>query len=132
MGKAEEFLQIKTNIFGQFIHEDESYKEIINNIKKIFELTDISLDKLFFIELKEIYDEILSSSNYQVLVHMDPCPENVIVSTIGELFLIDFEISRYGYLFLDAIYSHMSFPSCWCANKLDQRIVEEMDRVYRK
>lgn len=132
IGRYEEFSTIRKNIIGNDVDTNDSYEGITDKIKQIFELTNIPLSKAFFKELREIYDEILNSKKYHVLVHMDPCPDNIIRTTDGDLILIDFETSKYGYAFLDAVYGHLSFPTCWCANKLDRKTVEEMDKAYRK
>ena len=63
-------------------------------------------------------------------LHGDPCPDNV-VYTGAEVRLIDFEFGRFGHALCDGTYGRMLFPTCWCANRLPERVVAQMEAVYR-
>jgi Phosphotransferase enzyme family len=63
-------------------------------------------------------------------LHGDPCPDNV-VYTGAEVRLIDFECGRFGHALCDGSYGRMLFPTCWCANRLPETVVAQMERVYR-
>jgi hypothetical protein len=63
-------------------------------------------------------------------LHGDPCPDNV-VYTGAQVRLIDFEFGRFGHALCDGTYGHMLFPTCWCANRLPEPVVIQMETVYR-
>jgi hypothetical protein len=64
------------------------------------------------------------------LVHRDPCPDNVLLVD-GEARLLDYEFARPGHVLLDAAYWRMGFPTCWCAGRVPDRTIAQMDRAYR-
>ena len=63
-------------------------------------------------------------------LHADPCPDNV-VYTGTQVRLIDFEFGRFGHALCDGTYGRMLFPTCWCANRLPEMVVTQMETVYR-
>jgi hypothetical protein len=63
-------------------------------------------------------------------LHGDPCPDNV-VYTGAQLRLIDFEFGGFGHALCDGTYGRMLFPTCWCANRLPETVVAQMETVYR-
>jgi hypothetical protein len=63
-------------------------------------------------------------------IHADPCPDNMYFIN-GSYRLIDFETSGFSHALADAVYFRMSFPTCWCANRIPDEIVEKTESVYR-
>ena len=63
-------------------------------------------------------------------LHADPCPDNV-VYTGAQVRLIDFECGHFGHALCDGTYGRMLFPTCWCANRLPETVVAQMETVYR-
>lgn len=58
--------------------------------------------------------ELLAPSPYHTFTPADACPDNNQLTPNGVRFL-DFEFAGVYPLFLDAAYTVLPFPSCWCA-----------------
>jgi hypothetical protein len=63
--------------------------------------------------------------------HADSCPDNVAMTARGPR-LIDFEHSGFGHALLDAAVVEMAFPTCWCANRVPDRVIERAAAAYRR
>jgi hypothetical protein len=62
--------------------------------------------------------------------HSDPCPDNcLLVDTT--LRLIDWEFGGFRHALVDGISARMAFPTCWCANRLPEAVLQRMEHVYR-
>ena len=68
---------------------------------------------------------------WQVLIHGDPCPDNVLMSPDGRAILIDFEFARPGHALLDAAYWRMAFPTCWWAGTVPEATIHRIEKAYR-
>ncbi len=68
---------------------------------------------------------------WQVLVHGDPCPDNILLPSDGRAILLDLEFARPGHALLDAAYWRMGFPTCWCAGTVPTEVMHRVDRAYR-
>lgn len=80
-------------------------------------------------ELAAIAEKLDRPGQWQVLVHGDLCPDNVLFS--GErACLIDFESAWPGHALLDTSYLWMGFPSCWCAGRLTEALGRQAERAY--
>ncbi len=80
-------------------------------------------------ELEDIHS-ILSTSNFNVLLHGDICPDNVYFQS-SDMKMIDFEYGDMGHALIDGVYLRMSMPSCWCSKTLPINIVTKMESIYR-
>ena len=67
---------------------------------------------------------------YWTYLHGDPCPDNWLLAESG-IRLIDFEAGAYGNALLDGVYGRILFPSCWCARRIPEPVVDAMDAAYR-
>lgn len=77
--------------------------------------------------LESFLDE---GSPFMAYCHHDPCPDNCL--WVGqEMKLLDFEFGGFRHALLDGVYGRIHFPSCWCVNRLPQRVYERMEQVYR-
>lgn len=84
-------------------------------------------------EALSIIESVLSSVDFFVLTHGDICPDNVFDHREkNELQLIDFEWVMPGSALLDATYFRMGFPTCWCAKKLPENIIDMLEKLYRE
>jgi hypothetical protein len=81
-------------------------------------------------ELETIVRTITNPGPFLAYIHADPCPDNVF-DTDEALRLIDFEFGHFGHALIDAAYGRMLFPSCWCASRLPQGIMSQMEATYR-
>jgi hypothetical protein len=65
-----------------------------------------------------------------VYTHGDPCPDNWVWA--GErLRLFDFEGGAFRHALTDGVYGRIHFPTCWCVNRLPDRIQPLMESAYR-
>jgi hypothetical protein len=82
-------------------------------------------------ELTLIEGRLLAPGPWTSLVHGDPCPDNVVLTSTGEALLLDFEFSVFGHALFDAGYWWMGFPTCWCAGALPVAVSRRLDAAYR-
>jgi aminoglycoside/choline kinase family phosphotransferase len=83
-------------------------------------------------ELTLMAQRVMSPGPWQVLLHRDACPDNVLMMADGTAKLIDFEFSSPGHVLLDAAYWRMGFPTCWCAGRVPDAVSQRIDRAYRE
>lgn len=81
-------------------------------------------------ELHQVADRLDDPGPWRVLVHGDPCPDNVLMVG-GNFNLIDFEFAAPGHALLDGIYWRMGFPTCWCAGRLPDSVLARVESAYR-
>jgi hypothetical protein len=81
-------------------------------------------------DLNLINETINHPGDFLAYVHADACPDNILDTGEG-LRLIDFETGHFGHAFIDIAYGRMMFPSCWCANRLPNPVVQQMENTYR-
>ncbi len=107
-----------------------------NSIRQQFAPLQTTLESLVAVEsqferdLEAVITAIADPGPFLTYIHGDPCPDNVFY-TGHDLRLIDFEFGRWGHALLDAVYGRMMFPTCWCANRLPEALVAQMERTYR-
>jgi Phosphotransferase enzyme family len=90
----------------------------------------IMTDSSWWQDMEAIAKTLSNPGDFLAYIHMDACPDNVLNN--GEVLrLIDFETGRFGHALIDAAYGRMMFPSCWCANRLPHRVVQQMENTYR-
>jgi aminoglycoside/choline kinase family phosphotransferase len=82
-------------------------------------------------EVALIAGRLQAPGPFLALVHRDPCPDNVLLSSDGTATLIDFEFSAPGHALLDLAYLRMGFPTCWCAGRLPDAVAARVERAYR-
>jgi Ser/Thr protein kinase RdoA (MazF antagonist) len=69
------------------------------------------------------------STNHVALVHGDPCPDNVLITSAGSR-LIDYERASMASAALDFAYLLSPFPSCWCFGLLPADLVAAAVAAY--
>lgn len=84
----------------------------------------------FDAELKSLAEPFRYVSRFTTLIHSDPCPDNCRY-TDTSFRLIDYEFAGLAHAFRDGVFGRASFPSCWCAGKIPESVVVEMERIYR-
>lgn len=82
-------------------------------------------------ELDLMARRLQSPGPWQTLVHRDPCPDNVLLTDEGTAHLIDFEFTGPGHALLDAVYPSMGFPTCWCAGRIPDPVIDRIERAWR-
>jgi hypothetical protein len=81
-------------------------------------------------ELDSIKETLTRPGPFTVLVHNDPCPDNVVITSSGAR-LLDFEFARPGHALIDGLYPQLPFPSCWCCNTVPDDLGAELAQLYR-
>ncbi|HJT89545.1 MAG TPA: ankyrin repeat domain-containing protein, partial [Bryobacteraceae bacterium] len=84
----------------------------------------------FEAEFQQVAAAISDPGPFLAYVHGDPCPDNCRILD-GKLRLFDFETSGFQHALLDAVYGRLTFPTCWCVNRLPAHIAPMMESVYR-
>jgi len=105
---------------------EKDNQDVLTLIQALGVLPGIALRQ----ELHEMGKAVVNPGPFLVYIHGDPCPDNVFDHD-PDLRLIDFEFGYFGHALIDASYARMLFPTCWCANRLPQSIVEKMESRYR-
>jgi Ser/Thr protein kinase RdoA (MazF antagonist) len=90
----------------------------------------ISVETSFESELMAVITAVTAPGPFFTYIHGDPCPDNIFYNG-DSLRLIDFEFGRFGSALLDAVYGRMTFPTCWCANRLPVALIHRLERAYR-
>jgi len=102
----------------------------IQNVQKLIEELGVLPGMAFLQELREMGKAVVDPGPFLVYIHGDPCPDNVFDND-PDLRLIDFEFGYFGHALIDATYARMLFPTCWCANRLPQSMVDKMESRHR-
>jgi hypothetical protein len=128
LGKAAEFKKL-----FQTIAPNVKPTRATVNIQKhqlMLENLEIQFDSNWLSDLETINESVDNPGEFLAYIHGDACPDNVL-DTGEKLRLIDFETGHFGHAFIDVAYGRMMFPSCWCANRLPDSIVQQMEKTYR-
>jgi Ser/Thr protein kinase RdoA (MazF antagonist) len=82
-------------------------------------------------EAQQVYAVNFNPGPFYGYIHSDPCPDNYF-RRAEQMMLIDFEIGRLGNVLIDAVYGRMTFPTCWCANRLPADLIGRLENDYRQ
>ncbi|MEM7113749.1 MAG: hypothetical protein AAF614_15030 [Chloroflexota bacterium] len=93
--------------------------------------TFVPLEPNFMGEVNQLFQNVTSPGPFWGYAHKDPCPDNFIRRGSRYL-LIDFEISHFSSVLVDAVYARMTFPTCWCASRVPDGLVASLEADYRK
>jgi hypothetical protein len=134
--------QLHVDTIGKATEFGELSKEIAPNLKptratiaihqhrSLLENLGIYPESIWLRDLAAIDEAVNYPGEFLAYIHADACPDNVL-DTGEALRLIDFETGHFGHALIDATYGRMMFPSCWCANRLPQAMVQQMENTYR-
>src|SRR5262249_35271346 len=84
----------------------------------------------FEAEFQQLAAAMADPGPFLAYVHGDPCPDNCRIAD-GRLRLFDFETSSFNHAMLDAVYGRITFPTCWCVNRLPAHVAPMMEAAYR-
>jgi thiamine kinase-like enzyme len=132
LGKAAEFAELfKTISPGAKPTRPSTRVTVdIHKHQSILESLGIQPESSYLHDLEAINEALNDPGEFLAYIHADACPDNVL-DTGKELRLIDFETGHFGHALIDAAYGRMMFPSCWCANRLPHKMVQQMENTYR-
>lgn len=91
----------------------------------------IGTDSELMSEFASVRTAMTDPGPFTVLVHRDPCPDNVVLTESG-VRLIDFEFSYPGHALIDGLYPQLPFPTCWCCNTVPDDLRAELAAAYRQ
>jgi hypothetical protein len=109
---------------------EQKLKDSIEKVKTVLDRLEVSSKPGFIREVQEIVRAVVNPEPFLAYIHGDPCPDNVF-DNHQQMRLIDFEFGHFGHALIDGTYARMIFPTCWCANRLPQSVVVQMERRYR-
>ena len=72
-----------------------------------------------------------------MLAHGDLCPDNILLrydksqKHIEQLYFVDYSRSGIRNIFYDVTFMRMTFPTCWCIEKLPTNFVKAFERAYK-
>lgn len=129
-GKASQFEAILKKIYPKalrfnFINEADSL-QVVNQFKKILAIESDQLTD----EINQVIQFSKNSNEFSAFLHGDICPDNVYYRN-NEIQFIDFEFGDFGNALVDAVYLRMCMPSCWCSKAIPEKIIQQMEFVYR-
>jgi Phosphotransferase enzyme family len=134
--------QLHTDTIGKATEFQELFQAIAPNLKRhrisvdipkhqrMLERVDIYPESNWLQDLQAIERTVSHPGEFLTYIHADACPDNVLDTGEG-LRLIDFETGHFGHALIDAAYGRMMFPNCWCANRLPDNVVQQMETIYR-
>jgi len=132
-GKANVFeAMFSTRFPGQqpFAEEMLGIEERIQKVHALLDQLGITANDALTDEIEKVTTAVALPGSFLAYIHADPCPDNVF--DMGEHYrFIDFEWGHFGHALLDAVYPRMMWPSCWCANRLPDEIIAQMESTYR-
>jgi hypothetical protein len=133
LGKATEFEKLFQKIAPNFEITKPASRATANIEQQqlILENLGIQPNSNWLHDLESIDRVVNHPGEFLAYIHADACPDNVL-DTGEELRLIDFETGCFGHALIDATYGRMMFPSCWCANRLTDSIIRQMEDTYRQ
>jgi len=111
-------------------HDVERLAEQILLLQSLVERLGARVEPAFLEEVATTRIALHTPGLFWAYLHADPCPDNV-VYTGTQVRLIDFEFGHFGHALCDGTYGRMLFPTCWCANRLPETVVTQMETVYR-
>jgi len=107
-------------------------KELLSQLKSACKNFDLLFTSKLKQEVNFLIREVFKPKYFNVLTHGDLCPDNVFDrEDESSLQLFDFEWVRPGSALLDLTYFRMNFPTCWCARALPEKIIVELETLYR-
>jgi hypothetical protein len=72
----------------------------------------------------------LEQARGHALLHGDPCPGNDLHTEAGVRF-VDFEQASLGDGLVELAYPRIGFPTCWCAIRPPEALIDEAEAAYR-
>lgn len=81
-------------------------------------------------ELEQLRNTMLNPGPFLTYTQGDSCPDNCLFTEAG-LRLLDFEGGRFNHALIEGVYGRVPFPTCWCLYRMPERIITQMERVYR-
>ncbi|MBI2792207.1 MAG: phosphotransferase [Gammaproteobacteria bacterium] len=127
-GKTKEFSKILQRIYPNALRlhslKEKDFTDVLTCLKRHTGNDAYSLHQ----ELEDVHN-VMSSGDFEVLLHGDICPDNVYFQK-SDMQIIDFEYGDVGNAMIDGVYLRMSMPSCWCSKVIPNAIVVQMEAVY--
>jgi thiamine kinase-like enzyme len=105
-------------------------REEIAKLPATFDELDFEWSPGMVDDVQQLTRAILEPGPLLVLSHGDPCPDNDRL-VAGRLVLFDFERADFRSAMVDAAYGRVPFPTCWCANRLPDYVIDGFEVAYR-
>ena len=132
LGKLHQATRSDTGSADTGVHLAGNLDRTLTRLSDGLASIDIPIDDAARDDIATVAAEIAQPGPLLATVHGDPCPDNTSVRDDGSVALFDFEWGSKGSALLDAVYLHLPFPSCWCANEIPPELVVEAESAYRR
>lgn len=132
-GRRKEFDGLYSSISGHRGPAPElrtPFSERLEQVRAGVTALGLQIDRQVQSEWELIQGDISRPGPFDVLLHGDPCPDNVLMTNAG-VRLVDFEATGFGHALKDAAYPRMMFPTCWCAGNTPRSVIAEAELAYR-
>jgi Phosphotransferase enzyme family len=130
IGHKSDFEQLRREMGIDAIDPRGLFAQLIPAFCGLMTEAGLSTSSAAMQELAGLGERFASSGPFEAYVHQDPCPDNCLRSESG-VKLCDFEYAGYGQALTDGVYGRTLFPSCWCAGRLPERVLLQMEEAYR-
>jgi len=94
-------------------------------------LFGVDVTDAYLSEVEEYIRAFHGDGPFRVYTHHDPCPDNVLWID-GRMYLLDFEFSGMANAAVDMRYMRAIWPTCWCANRTPQTLIDKAEAAYRQ
>lgn len=132
-GRAAEYYQIVATLNPQLAYKLQHEKEFgpkVTNVTSQLAQFDIALTPQTTAELSTLTTIAGNPGPFTAYCHGDPCPDNFFWQGT-KLRIMDFEFGHMGHALSDLAFGRMTFPTCWCSNRLPASFIEIMENRYR-
>jgi hypothetical protein len=132
VGKRAMFDRIRDSLGPREAGQDpgDAVQRQRQKLQKLADSVGLAIHPEVEVELKSLEGFLDENGPFQAYSHHDPCPDNCL--WVGqEMKLLDFEFGDFRHALLDGVYGRIHFPTCWCVNRLPERVYVRMEQVYR-
>ena len=111
-------------------------EELLPPFRKALEALGLEGSSEWECDVDDACDVIAAPGPFDAFSPADTCPDNHRYVRGGDgggyLRFFDFEFSSFRHCLIDAAYTWMPFPTCWCVNRLPEGLPLQLEQAYRR
>ncbi len=109
------------------------FDDILLNTKNMLTKLNLSCTTELEQEMQGVFTMMKDPSAFTTLTHGDICLDNLFHDPIKDTIrFIDFEWGFLGNALTDAAFLRMSMPTGWCVKAFPQKIIEDLEMIYKQ